>query len=777
MHLLRGDLDWIVIKSLEKDRARRYATANGLAMDVQRYLANEPIVARPPSKLYRVQKLIRRNQLTFAAGAGVAIALLAGLSVSTWQFVEKSRGYRRLREAEGEQRRLLKETQRAQEEEAGLRQKAEAEVYTADMNLALQAWREGNMERARALLRTYLPEPGKADLRGFEWRYLWNLFQDESQRSFTNFSGEVRSLALSPDGRLLAAGGHNVVRLIEIAITQEIDELRNPIEWVNGGAFSPTSKDVFATAGAEGLVKLWNLRTKELVATLVGYPSGINSITFSPNGKRLAAAGWGTTLQVWDVERQTSLWTRSTRYPTQVAVFTPDGSALVSGGGKVGNALVWEVETGKEMAPLPPEHKLWLESCAFSPDGTTLATGSIDSQIILWDFATRRRRAILLGHLGPVLSVAFSPDGNRVVSGGADETVRVWDAASGRQIALLRGHEGPVGAVVFSPDGTTVFSGSGDSTVKVWRPSLRSESQIVKARGTCITSVAFSPSGTLLAFVDYDEALTTLCDVASAGAIADFPGSSLGGYSVAFSPSGEMLAAGSEDYLVRLWHVASRNRLCVFTNDFPAGSICFSPDNRVVAAAGKTLAVRKERNTLAFWDIASRRKLVRLAGAAPEACVVAWANDGRFVAVGYWRGEVQVWDFVKDKVVSKFNEHKGAVFQVAFSSDGRYLASVGDDAGVVLYDLSAQRAFKLSGHTSWVLSVAFAPDDKTLVTTGVDGTIRFWNITTREIALILRDHVGPVGGVAFTLKGDRMASSGMDGTVRLWTAASLPRAP
>jgi serine/threonine protein kinase len=102
MHLLRGDLDWIVIKSLEKDRARRYATANGLAMDVQRYLANEPIVARPPSKLYRVQKLIRRNQLTFAAGAGVAIALLAGLSVSTWQFVEKSRGYRRLREAEGE---------------------------------------------------------------------------------------------------------------------------------------------------------------------------------------------------------------------------------------------------------------------------------------------------------------------------------------------------------------------------------------------------------------------------------------------------------------------------------------------------------------------------------------------------------------------------------------------------------------------------------------------------------------------------------------------------
>jgi hypothetical protein len=166
--LLRGDLDWIVMKCLEKDRTRRYDTANGLAMDIQRHLANEPVVARPPSAAYRFQKFVRRNKAMAAAAAAVASVLVLGTAISTWQAIRATDAQQK----EAKQHRLTDEAL------ALSRQR----LYAAEMTLAFEALKSDNLGRSRELLARQQPQ-GKSganpsepemDLRGWEWRHLWH---------------------------------------------------------------------------------------------------------------------------------------------------------------------------------------------------------------------------------------------------------------------------------------------------------------------------------------------------------------------------------------------------------------------------------------------------------------------------------------------------------------------------------------------------------------------------------------------------------------------------
>ena len=161
--IIRGDLDWIVLKALEKDRNRRYQTPNALAADIRRHLKHELVTARPPSRTYRLQKLIQRNRLVSVVGAALVLSLIVGLGISTWQYLEKSRAYRQLVEAGALQERL--------------RSEAESRAYASEVRLAQHALNGNNIGRARALLEGLKPGPGRADLRGWEWHYLWQQCQ------------------------------------------------------------------------------------------------------------------------------------------------------------------------------------------------------------------------------------------------------------------------------------------------------------------------------------------------------------------------------------------------------------------------------------------------------------------------------------------------------------------------------------------------------------------------------------------------------------------------
>ena len=209
----RRDLDWIVMKCLEKDRTRRYETANGLAADLKRHLNNEPVIARPPSAAYRFQKAWRRNKLVFTAAAAVAVALVAGIGVSTWQAVvatqarsvavhEQAQSRVAQQKAETEQQRADAQARKASESE----QQSRRLLYASDMNLAQQALKLNNLGQARRLLDRHRPQPGEEDLRGWEWRYLWQLTRSSALVTLTNRPTRGFSVSFSPDGKRLAVG-------------------------------------------------------------------------------------------------------------------------------------------------------------------------------------------------------------------------------------------------------------------------------------------------------------------------------------------------------------------------------------------------------------------------------------------------------------------------------------------------------------------------------------------------------------------------------------------
>ena len=278
-------------------------------------------------------------------------------------------------------------------------------------------------------------------------------------------------------------------------------------------------------------------------------------------------------------------------------------------------------------------------SVAFSPDGRTLASGSNDRTIKLWDVQKQREIATLTGHSYPVNSVAFSPDGRTLASGSNDKKIKLWDVRSQREIATLTGHRWWVNSVAFSPDGRTLASGSEDKKIKLWDVQNRRQIATLTGHSRWVRSVAFSPDGRTFASGSDDRTIK-LWDVRSQGQIATLTGHS--GWpnsvsSVAFSPDGRMLASGSADRTIKLWDVQSQRLIATLTgHSSDVISVAFSPD-------GRTLASGSNDETIKLWDVRSQREIATLTGHSNHVCSVAFSPDGRTLASGGDDDTIKLW--------------------------------------------------------------------------------------------------------------------------------------
>jgi WD domain, G-beta repeat len=325
------DVETIVLKALEKDQKQRYQSVEAMAEDVERYLTNQPIQARPPSTLYQFRKLVARHKAPFVSLAALFVLLL-GFAIT--MAVQTARIARERDKAE-EQRR------RAEHHELSNRRL----LYAAHMNLAGQAWENTDVGRIEELLKAHQPHSGEEDLRGFEWYCLWHL----SHRflSTLNHNDAIFSVAFSPDGKRLAAGSH------------------------------------------DGTVKLWDASTGEELRTLKGHSDSVRSVAFSPDGKRLATGSHDGTAKLWDTSTGEELRTlkghSSDIWPV---AFSPDGKRLATGSND-GTVKLWDANTGQELLTLKG-HSDSVWSVAFSPDGKRLAAGSSNGTVKLWDAATEQ---------------------------------------------------------------------------------------------------------------------------------------------------------------------------------------------------------------------------------------------------------------------------------------------------------------------------------------------------------------------------------------------------
>jgi WD40 repeat protein len=829
--LMRGELDWIVMKALEKDRNRRYETASAFAHDVQCYLQDEPVLACPPSAGYRLRKFARKNKKLLATATGFAVLLIVGATVSTWQAVRATQAEAEAmtneKQAHDNAAQAQKNEQEAKEqrdEARALTEKLRQTTYTAHINLAQHAWDAGGPDRVRELLEQHRPKPGKSDLRHFEWYFLDRLCN--SDLLTLKYTGEGHGVAYSPDGKRLASASGEQVKVWDAQTGKELRTFEGSAASVT---FSPDGKRL-AIAGQggepgvmEGLdgVKVRDAETGQDLLTIQGQAGPIENVIFSPDGKRLATLSsiarrdgkpMASEIKVLDAQTGQALFTLKPEEVLNQALprrsfggltFSPDGKRLASndnemGLGTSGMLKVWDAETGKEQLSLKA-HSGKDASVAFSPDGKRLASSSRrDNTIKVWDAETGQDLLTLKGHTGGVPCVVFSPDGKRLASASLDNTVKVWDAQTGQELITHGGHSSGVWRVAFSPDSQRLASIAWDNTVKIWDAQASPKPLALKDGTASINNVAFSPDGKHLASVNgrtpnvQRSGVVKVWDAHTGQnlfALEEYTGRPS---AVAFSPAGKFLATGGTGRIIgsagKVWDAQTGKELFILKGHTRAiVSLAFSPDGKYLASGAEEYGplyrwpgIDSPTGEVKIWDTQTGKEVLTIKGFSK--CLV-YSPDGKRLAsasIDYSseKGSVRVWDTQTGQELITLKGYTALVNRVAFSPDGKHLASAAVDKMVKVWDAqTGEELLTFKGHTDWVNSVAFSPDGKRLASAARDKTVKVWDAQTGQELLTFKEPIGFVGGAAFSPDGQRLTISLADGTVKIWDATPLPEKP
>ena len=833
--LLKGELDWVVMKCLEKQRDRRYETANGLARDIERHLNDEPVEARPPSAGYRLSKFARKHRAGIVTISLVAVSLVLGLGASLWQAVRATRAEALATKRFQSEQTAREAAQTAQEGErkhrliaTSAQQLAQRREYDANMLLVQNDWERNNLEGFHSLLESLRPAEGD-DLRGFEWYYWWN----RTHRGFVDLAkhtGQVASIAYSPDGQLFASGagsprGKGQVRIWDTATRRIVRELPAHEYRVHKVAFSPDGKYLATACGEHnqgGMAKVWDLATGEEVFHR-DFKNSVNSVAFSPDpeGAKLVAGStaligkWGA-LKVWKWRTGDELFSQEHEDKGyRGAVFLPDGKRIAAGSKQNADPSsqieIWDLAT-QEVQILPANSER-VFSIAFRPkdEGNNVefrlaaAVGAWSGHpgvVKQWDETGRELPVQLVGHTGRVVSVCFSHDGKRIASGCFDDSIKTWDAESGRELATFRGHTSHVLSVAFSPDDRQLASGSGDRLVKLWG-SAGQQSLTTERQTDSLQSVTYSRDGTLLASAGEDGSAKIWDATSGLEVMALKPPDEevKPVYGVAFSPDGKMLATASGKATsfgfglppipgdIRVWELSTQRVIHHFTGHTAKGfRVSFSPDGkRLASVAGGWW----ETGEVKVWDLETGTEAdLGLEGTSGVTWAVEFSPDGRYLAwsrfdyppdavdrtsgnkaieEGRTKSVVVIWDLEKGQAAYELAEHEGLVIDLAFHFREHQLATAGEDETIKIWDLETGNLIQtLRGHSRRVHGVDYSPDGRQLVSCGADGTGKLWDLKTGREVLTFKEHTTFVWSVDFSPDGEHIATTGGDKTIRIW---------
>lgn len=745
--LLSGELDWIVMKALEKDRQRRYESASALAADIERYLADQPVEACPPSAAYRLRKFARRNKATLTAAIIIATVVLGGTAVTVvLHEINQSRYTRNLTRLNDDLKAAnIKALSLQRVAEDNERRTSDA-LYAADVNRAAVSLESGDTRGAMLLLNRHLPRPDESrlneraaddsgadqpDRRGFEWWYLHRR-AGLAHQVLLDVGSPLYTLCPAPDRRQLAAAGQDaIVRLFDPQTGAVEKEIATGQIEVNGVAFSPDGTEL-ATAGDDGTIRLWNLATGAERLKIDAHPEKAFQLFYTPDGAKIISCGDDPDIRVFAADSGRLLQSLQGHEKVIQSLILTDATTIISASDDC-TTRSWNLGSGHEALRLTSAGHIWALDAA--PDRNLLITGNNDNEIETWSLGDERRIS-RVRHLDSIKCVALHPAGGLLAAGDGGGSIRLWKFGADGQIdpdnyRSWQAHQGSTYSLLWSRDGSRLISAGREGRVISWNHE------------------ADESHGPKRIHIDQSSSMCLIAGTTS------------------------LVTAGRDGHALVRWNWDAGTEEGRFTNPVRYSQVCVSADARLLAAVRGDRALEVLPIEECFLPAPHVRRMLLEWNPGGSVGWVQFAPGSQSVAVTFQPDGTEgqpdakhLWLHGPPKFGRSEQLPVPETARGVFSPDGQKLALAAGKK-LVLWDIARQEALWERAQNDTTL-VDFSQDGKLLVTGGHNRLVIVWDAQTGNNRFRLAGHRTPIWSFSISPNGDTLATASRDGVIKLW---------
>ena len=647
-------------------------------------------------------------------------------------------------------------------------------AYSADMNLAMQAYETTNLTRLSQILARYENTDFKQN---WEYRFLQNLANPKGKLLTIPHQDDVWNVTFSPDGKKMATGcADGFARIYEVPGGKLLAVTATQERNIWRVKFSPDGKLLATASGAKKSTsaKIWDAETGAETLSLVGHTARVRGVDFSPDGKLIATGSRDGTVIIWDAGsgkelKKFAVEKKGEPLETNDLQFTPDGKTLIAANSR--GVKAWEISSGKILFNLNETHSAF--SVAVSPDGKLFALGGPDSAIYIYDVGTGKLVSKIAVHEASINQISFSPDGKLIASASSDRTVRFFDVQSGAETQNLKAHLNEAWSIAFSPDGKFIATSGTDFKAFLWDTAevMKMSSfdfGVGHSRGW--SSISADRTKVVGAYYNVSKNVNEqiIWDISAKKKIVNFSNEFVD--SCAFSPDGAILACGNMGGEIALWNSTSGAEIRRFkAHDERVSGLAFSPD-------GRRLVSGSHDETVKIWNTEDASLIRELFRFESVVITLGISPDGSTVFAASLDATAKLFNLETGETITDFGKQPKPIASVAFAPDGKTFATGSASSVIEIRQTSDGKLLEtLTGNAGHVQALTYTPDSLRLASASTEGMIRLWDTETKAQVLAIHTRSARTIFLAFTPDGNTLISQGTVEKLKLWEAAPVEK--